>query len=113
MLEVNNSILEALEQSRNKLSDEAINHIKKYLLTQLHPDGGFVDRAGNQDPYYSVFGYTLAFVFDLDISIEKQLSFLQNILRVGRSWYLAWLITKRSGVRVPHSLLKSNWAMHN
>ncbi|NOQ24558.1 MAG: hypothetical protein GQ564_04275 [Bacteroidales bacterium] len=78
MLEVNNSILEALEQSRNKLSDEAINHIKKYLLTQLHSDGGFVDRAGNQDPYYSVFGYTLAFVFDLDISIEKQLSFLKK-----------------------------------
>jgi prenyltransferase beta subunit len=78
MLEVNNSILEALEQSRNKLSDEAINHIKKYLLTQLHPDGGFVDRAGKQDPYYSVFGYTLAFEFDLDISIKKQSSFLEN-----------------------------------
>lgn len=78
MLEVNNSMFEALEQSRNKLSDEAINHIKKYLLTQLHPAGGFVDRAGNQDPYYSVFGYTLAFVFDLNISIQKQLSFLKK-----------------------------------
>ena len=50
MLEVNNIILEALERSRNKLSDEAINQIKKYLTTRLHQEGGFVDRAGNADP---------------------------------------------------------------
>jgi prenyltransferase beta subunit len=78
VLEVNSSILEALEQSRNKLSDEAINYIKKYLKSQVHPDGGFIDRAGNPDPYYSVFGYTLAFVFDLEINLDKQLSFLEK-----------------------------------
>lgn len=80
MIEVNNYILEALERSRNKLSDEAANQIKKYLEECLRPDGGFVDRAGNPDPYYSVFGYSLAFVFNLEIPVNKQEDFIENWL---------------------------------
>lgn len=78
MVEVNRYILETLEHSRNKLSTEAISQIKKFLMSQLHTEGGFMDRAGKPDPYYSVFGYTLAFVLDLEIPINKQNAFLER-----------------------------------
>lgn len=78
MIEVNNYIISALEASKNKLSKEAVNHIQDYLKTQLHSDGGFVDRAGVADTYYSMFGYTLAFLFDVNLDIEKEKSFLNK-----------------------------------
>ncbi|HAF29884.1 MAG TPA: hypothetical protein DCG75_12650 [Bacteroidales bacterium] len=78
MIEVNKYILKTLEKSTSKLSNQAIKRIKEFLMLQLHHDGGFMDRAGNSDPYYSVFGYTLAFILDLEVPVNKQLIFVER-----------------------------------
>jgi prenyltransferase beta subunit len=78
MIEVNKYILKTLEKSTSKLSNQAIKRIKEFLMLQLHHDGGFMDRAGNPDPYYSVFGYMLAFILDLEIPVNKQLIFVER-----------------------------------
>lgn len=78
MVEVNKYILETLDRSKSKLSNQAINRVREYLTSQMHSEGGFKDRAGNPDPYYSVFGYTLAFIFDLEIPVNKQLRFVER-----------------------------------
>ncbi|TAJ11593.1 hypothetical protein DMA11_16180 [Marinilabiliaceae bacterium JC017] len=74
----NRRILSALRTARGKLSEPAVDHIRNYLGTCLHEQGGFVNRAGVSDPYYSVFGYTLAFVFDLPMPVKKQIDFLNS-----------------------------------
>ncbi len=73
---VNEKIIETLNLSKETLSEDAISHISEFLLSTNHQNGGFVDRAGKVDPYYSVFGYTLAFVLDFDIDIDRELTFL-------------------------------------
>lgn len=78
MIDVNKEMINALERSRAKLSEEALALIRKFLESSLHSEGGFVDRAGKQDPYYSVFGYFLAFIFDLQIQIETQKNFIKT-----------------------------------
>src|SRR5437762_3079233 len=39
-----------------KLLGDAVDSVATFLLGQLNPDGGFKDRAGNSDLYYTVFG---------------------------------------------------------
>jgi hypothetical protein len=39
-----------------KILGEATPLVVDFLQTQRHPDGGFRDRAGQSDPYYTVFG---------------------------------------------------------
>ena len=74
----NQSILEALLKSIEVLSEEAQNHIKSFLLSQKSDGGGFVDRASQSDLYYSVFGYTLALVFDLKLDINTEKKYLES-----------------------------------
>lgn len=78
MININEHILQALENSITKLSDEAVTLIKQFIISQMDDDGGFIDRNGNPDLYYSVFGYSLAYIFEIPIDIEKHRQYLIN-----------------------------------
>ncbi len=81
MININNEILVSLEKSKEKLSNEAIEKIKGFVFSSFHKDGASVDRAGNPDVYYSVFAYSLAYVFDIEIPIDKQFNFINSYLK--------------------------------
>jgi len=74
----NQAILEALLKTKEALSDDAQNHIKSFLISQKNEDGGFMDRAGKSDLYYTVFGYTLALVLDLKLDIKTEKKYLER-----------------------------------
>jgi len=75
---INQTILKKLLNAKKELNSEAIELIRSFLRSKIHPDGGFVDRSGTADPYYSVFGYTLCYVFDIEIDNSKHKLFLSN-----------------------------------
>ncbi len=75
---INQSILQKLLNAKNKLSPDAIGLIQSFLKSKKHANGGFVDRSGTPDPYYSVFGYTLSYVFDIEIDDKKGEAFLTS-----------------------------------
>ena len=76
MTNCNQEILKALFKTQALLSDEALQEIKSFVISQKTETGGFADRAGKPDIYYSVFGYTLAFVYDIKLDLEKEFTFL-------------------------------------
>lgn len=75
---INEHILKTLLNSIDKLNDESIELIRKFVKSKQLPDGGFADRAGKSDPYYSLFGYSLAFALDIELDINKEKGFLSN-----------------------------------
>ncbi|WP_165835961.1 prenyltransferase/squalene oxidase repeat-containing protein [Marinifilum breve] len=98
----NQIILESLLGAKEALSEEAQNHILSFLRSQKCESGGFIDKAGKSDLYYSVFGYTLALVLDLKLDItrekeylkqfdQKNLDFVHSVCLV-RAFYLLHLI---------------------
>ncbi len=110
----NQFILEALLKSTEILSDEAQNQIKSFLGTQKSEDGGFIDRAGNADLYYSVFGYTLALILDFKVNVVEERKYLKRIKHIGnldfvhsicfvRCDFLLHLIDLRQKSRLPAS----------
>ena len=78
MLNCNQEILKALFKTSNLLSDEALQEIKYFVAATNCQNGGFADRAGNPDIYYTVFAYTLSFVYDIELDIEKEFKFLET-----------------------------------
>ena len=78
MTNCNQEILKALFKTKELLSDEALQEIKSFVVSQKSEIGGFADRAGKPDIYYSVFGYTLAFVYDIKLDLEKEFSLLES-----------------------------------
>ena len=80
-LNCNQYILEALLKSQEVLSVEAQNHIKTFVSTQKCNDGGFLDRSGKPDLYYSVFGYTLALILDYKLDVLEERKYLKRLKR--------------------------------
>lgn len=78
MPKVNFQILNSLENAAGSLSSEAFELVRSFVASKMHPDGGFVDRSGKADPYYTVFGLTLAYVFDIKPNIKSFSHFLEN-----------------------------------
>lgn len=117
----NQSILEALLTSQEVLSVDAQNHIKSFVITQKSENGGYIDRAGKADLYYTVFGYTLALIFDLKLNISKEQNYLERIKQAGnldfvhaiclvRCFFLLEVIALKqiSGIKA-YSFLKINF----
>ncbi|MDQ1770444.1 hypothetical protein GQR60_03190 [Labilibaculum sp. A4] len=79
----NQFILEALLKSTEVLSDDAQNQIKSFLGSQKSEAGGFMDRAGKADLYYSVFGYTLSLILDVKLDVLEERKYLKRIKQEG------------------------------
>lgn len=52
-------LVETVRAGYLALDETAQNEITRFLASQQHKNGGFVDRAGNPDLYYSLFGLWL------------------------------------------------------
>lgn len=78
MSKVNFQILNSLEKAASSLSNEAFELVRSFILSKIDADGGFVDRSGKADPYYTVFGLTLAYVFDIKPDIKAFTHFLND-----------------------------------
>jgi prenyltransferase beta subunit len=61
-----------------KLLGDSADLVRDYLRSQLTPAGGFADRAGNPDLYYTVFGLEGLFALRADLPIAQVLGYLKS-----------------------------------
>jgi prenyltransferase beta subunit len=61
-----------------KLLGESADLVRDYLRSQLTPAGGFADRAGNPDLYYTVFGLEGLFALRADLPTPQVLGYLKS-----------------------------------
>ena len=71
-------IFETLSHASSLLHPEAMDAIGGYIHGQLRPDGGFADRNGDSDLYYTMFGLSCAAVLNLKIPHERIAGFLDR-----------------------------------
>lgn len=72
------SMKAVLGKSLELLKEDVISDIRNFVLKMQHPSGGFVDRAGNPDIYYTLFGFFLADVFGLKENLQKIGKYVEN-----------------------------------
>src|SRR5688500_12409455 len=59
------------------LLQSSTDRVANFLRGQINPDGGFKDRAGNSDLYYTVFGVESLFALRADLPIGPLTSYLR------------------------------------
>ncbi len=57
---------------------EARDLVHQFLLDQRHPDGGFRDRAGQNDLYYTVFGLEALIALQADLPVDETAAYLDT-----------------------------------
>jgi prenyltransferase beta subunit len=62
---------QVLCQSRSKLTASATEKIRQFLKSQRAPEGGFFNRKGEVDLYYTFFGLINSIVLDLDLPVHQ------------------------------------------
>lgn len=71
-------MLQVARLAPNLLGDSS-ESVVQFVQSQLHEDGGFVDRAGGPDLYYSVFGIDCLIALLQPPPTEKILPYLQSL----------------------------------
>jgi hypothetical protein len=71
------SIESVLRNSLLLLTAETADEIRNFILRKQTPGGGFADRAGNGDIYYSLFGYFIAEAYAVNVVIEPLKGFVR------------------------------------
>lgn len=61
-----------------KLLGDSTDLVADYLRSQLHPDGGFLDRSGNCDLYYTVFGLEGMIALRQDLPARQIAGYLRS-----------------------------------
>lgn len=72
-------LYKTLRKGRAQLSREAQERIAAFVQSQGTASGAFMDKSGQPDLYYTVFGWTLARVLDLPIDRKKNRAYLNSI----------------------------------
>ncbi len=72
------SIEAVLKDSLLLLTDETADEIRHFIRQKQNPDGGFADRAGKSDLYYSLFGYLVAEALSVNEIIGPLKEFVKN-----------------------------------
>jgi hypothetical protein len=67
------------------LSDESRTEVVRFIESQQHPSGGFSDRGGAADTYYSLFGAILSSAFKQESFLQKLRSFSEISAKKYRS----------------------------
>jgi len=70
-------MLTAASRAKNLLGD-SVELVINFIREQMNTDGGFKDRAGQSDLYYTVFGIEALLALRTCVPREKILSFLQR-----------------------------------
>jgi prenyltransferase beta subunit len=75
-----NSLESVLKKSTKFLDQQTIEEIKVFLIKQQTPSGGFADRGGKCDLYYTLFGYFVAEAIGLQEVIPSLKKYIRNIV---------------------------------
>lgn len=73
-------MLKAASRAKISLGDSA-DLVVKFISEQINEDGGFKDRAGQSDLYYSVFGIESLLALGADVPRDRILSYLTEFGR--------------------------------
>ena len=92
---------QVLKRSLKVMDTHALEELKKYAGSRQAQSGGFMDKAGRADIYYTLFGHYLADALELKDRIPSVKNFVESCIRqnnlTGVHLYCAAIISARSG----------------
>ena len=77
-MSIRTSIMKYVQQGVESLEPSLRSSVRGFSINQMTREGGFSDRDGKADLYYTVFGLQLLEVFGVNVPYERVAGFLQG-----------------------------------
>lgn len=86
-------LFKTLQRGIERLDKQALDRIMGFVESQRTEEASFVDKSGKADLYYTVFGWTLAYLLGLKLDIQKARRYLseQNLEALDLIHYAAFV----------------------
>jgi len=86
-------LFNTLKKGKEMLNEESLFRVKAFVESQQVDDGSFMNKSGKSDIYYTVFGWMLSYVLDIETDCKKTVSYLkqQDILQMDLIHYAAYV----------------------
>ncbi len=72
-------LLKTLQRGYDALGEQAKQLMADFIISQRSADGGFVNKQGESDLYYTAFGTLLQYIFNIKFSAEELNDYLDKI----------------------------------
>lgn len=72
-------ILDALNRGKNLLGEEATADLSNFIKSQMLPDQSFMDKSGKSDVYYTLFGWMLCWILNINQDNKKMKNYLLHL----------------------------------
>lgn len=89
-----------------RMLGEAAQNVVNFLRSQQNPDGGFKDRAGESDVYYTVFGVEALAAMRAEVDIAALTSYLRTFGEGGSLDFVHLACLARGWANLPGNLLE-------
>lgn len=91
-----------LKKSLELLDTTILDDLKRYVKSRMHLSGGFIDRAGNPDLYYTLFGTFVYEALGLNELLSRTRHYLENEIKTNIPdqihLYCAAIIASKIGI---------------
>ncbi|MCD7975826.1 MAG: hypothetical protein LUG51_01225 [Tannerellaceae bacterium] len=86
-------LFRVLQQGVVQLGGDALSQVKEYVISSQTPDGTFKGKNGQEDLYYSLFGWMLCYVLHVPVDTRKMEKYLHTIEseKLDLIHYAAWI----------------------
>ncbi len=72
-------LLKTLQRGYDALGEQAKQLMADFIISQRSADGGFVNKQGESDLYYTAFGTLLQYIFNIKFNVEGLKNYLDHI----------------------------------
>lgn len=72
-------LLKTLREGAKRLGEEDRKAMKKYVRSQMTAGGSFINRAGKEDLYYTMFGWMVCYAMGIESDSGKRTDYLKGI----------------------------------
>lgn len=72
-------LIKTLRQGTEVLEEGVKEQVRSFVRSQMMDDESFMNRGGKSDLYYTMFGWMLCYVLDMETSDEKRKQYLENV----------------------------------
>ena len=86
-----------------KLLGESDRLVAEFILSQMNKDGGFKDRSGESDLYYTVFGMESLLALQSDFSFHPTIPYLHSFQTGEKLDFVHLTCLARAWANVPHT----------
>ncbi|MFV0346408.1 MAG: prenyltransferase/squalene oxidase repeat-containing protein [Bacteroidales bacterium] len=71
-------LFKTLQKGKDRLNKEALAELRSFVESQRADNDTFVDRSGESDLYYTLFGWILSYILDIKLDHNKMSTYLEQ-----------------------------------